>query len=437
MMEPRTLLLTATLGLCSPLLAQDPGAARPAPERQAPPAAEAPTEVPTDKAGEKAKTRSVAECIADLGSSSYRTRLAAERALREIGKDAVPALEKAVADADDPEVQWRARRVLRQIQGGSGGLVDRDTERSGTEAEGETAEVTPPSRGGRRGGLQPRAGQNRSGTDPVRDQFESLFERFERDFGIDIPRARFFEDGFFRDLHEQMQGQETRSQGMSVQIGPDGAVHVEVQQRNDKGEVEKKVYDAPDMETFQRQHPGVLQQNGLRMGLSPFGGGGVDWPNSPLFERSFRFGPQGFQPLDPRGRAGEPQGVEIEPPAPPPAGRRLGIAIQPEIPAPLRSYLELPEGTGLMVESVQDGSLAAALGLQKGDIITRIGERQIGSPQDVQDALGPIEKGAEVKVTFVRRGAVRTATAAKTEATAAPTAPKSERLQPRAGASIR
>ncbi|MCU0864871.1 MAG: PDZ domain-containing protein [Planctomycetes bacterium] len=441
MIDPKTLLLTAAMGLGAISLAQEPAPANPAPGAS-PPAAG--SQQPAEQPAETAKAKTVAQYIAELGSSSYRTRLAAERALREMGKDAVPALKQAVANADDPEVQWRARRVLRQVeQGGGGGLVERESTRGGDEPEVEAAEAAPPSRGARpgRGRLQPRAGQDPADADPMRDQFESLFERFERDFGIDIPRARFFEDGFFRDLREQMQGAGGRSQGMSVQIGPDGAVHVEVQERNDKGEVEKKVYDAPDLETFQRQYPGVLQQNGLRMGLSPLGGG-FDWQGSPFLQRGFRFGP-GLVPMDPQGAPEhielEPMQTEVSAPVPPPAGRRLGIAIQPEIPAAVRTYLELADGTGLMVESVQDGSLAAALGLQKGDIVTRIGEHAIGSPQDVQDALGPIEKGAEVKVTFVRRGVERTATAAKTEAAApaAKTEPKSGRLQPRQGGSIR
>lgn len=45
---------------------------------------------------------------------------------------------------------------------------------------------------------------------------------------------------------------------LSIRIDDDGAVRVEVEQRGDDGKAEKKVYEAPDMATFQRQHPGVL-----------------------------------------------------------------------------------------------------------------------------------------------------------------------------------
>ena len=422
MIDPRTLLLTTTLGLGLPLLAQDPGTAP-----VAPPAAEQPQEPasePTDK--------STGQWIAELGSTSYRTRLAAERALRKLGKDAVPALKQASKSAD-PEVQWRAKRVLRQIEQGmvgDEGLVERD--RPGQQPDEPQVQPQKPRQPGRSGAR----------LDPMRDQFESLFQRFERDFGIDIPRARFFEDGFFQDLREQMQGLQGRSQGMSVQIGPDGAVHVEVQQRNDKGEVENKVYDAPDLETFQREHPGVLQQNGLGMGLQPwvaqpFGGSlrGFAGPIVPGWTIDLDDLPsRAFGRLQPRGEGGSEPMVEVEPtepPAPPPVGRRLGIAIKPSIPNELRSYLGLEAGRGLWVESVQDGSLAQALGLKPEDIVTEIAGRPIGSTQDVQQALGAIGKGDPVEVKVLRRGAELTLRADKTEAAEAAPAPSNEPLQPR------
>jgi hypothetical protein len=42
----------------------------------------------------------------------------------------------------------------------------------------------------------------------------------------------------------------------------------------------------------------------------------------------------------------------------------------------------------------------------------------------VQAALGPIQKGADVEVHFVRRGAAKTAVAKKTEEAAADESPK-------------
>ena len=50
-----------------------------------------------------------------------------------------------------------------------------------------------------------------------------------------------------------------------MQIGPDG-VRVEVQEENDKGETENKVYEAKDLDDFHKKHPGVLKLHGLLPG---------------------------------------------------------------------------------------------------------------------------------------------------------------------------
>ena len=388
----------------------------------------APTKPPAVAA--PAPKKSVDELIKALGSDSYRARLDAERSLREIGEAAVPQLKKAAESGDDAEVQWRSRRVLRQIERGStGDLESRKRAEGGTDVQDPQQQPQQQPQDGQKPLTRRRAGAR----DPMRDQFESLFERFERDFGIDIPRARFFDDEFFRDLQDQMKSGTSRSQGMSIQIGPDG-VRVEVQEKGEDGKSDSKVYEAPDMESFQQKYPGVLQKNGLGMGLFPgatlrgfapglqFHDGGQSQPHVWTIPS---------QPGQGRRQLPPANDEAAEPPSPP-VGKRLGVSIQ-EIPAGVRQYLGLDEGTGLMVDSVSDGSLAQVLGLQKGDIVTHIGEHTIGSPQDVQAALAPIKKGASVEVRFVRKGETKTAKADKTEDTAAEPAekPKSEPLQRR------
>lgn len=443
MIELRKMLLVAATGLASSLLAQDPTAPKP-------PAVGAETSPPANTAQPEAATREagkeVANLIRQLGSDSYRQRVDAERRLRELGDVALPALRDAAAQKDDPEVQWRARRLVRQLDGAAP-LASRGRSEGGN-AKADDGKAND----GKRGDDRPADGQSQIESAPkvqrrlpvfggvdddMRQQFQSLFERLERDFGVDVPRARFFDDSFFRDLQEQMQPGGGASRGMSVQIGPDGAVHVEVQQQNDQGETETKVYDAPDMETFQREHPGVLQQNGLS--LSPFFRSGRLFGGDTMPGFRWEMGGPDVQvlPFGATPRRDRVPAMEVAPVAPP-AGRRLGIGIRPEIPAELREYLELPEGTGLMVDSVQPDSLASALGLQRGDIVTKIGERTIGSPQDVQDALGPIEVGGDVVVTIVRKGKEQVAKSKKNEANApAPTdadePARDGRLQRRSG----
>jgi hypothetical protein len=396
----RTVLLSTAAGIAAAVPAQE--AAAPA----KPPAAQAPT-------------KSAAQLVQELGSDSYRTRTDAEKALRQMGEQVVPELKKAAAQNDDPEVQWRARRVLRQIERGGDGQLEQRTPR-------------PDGGGGDDLQAQPRGG--RQGDDAMRHQFESLFERFERDFGIDIPRARFFHDDFFKDLQEQMKAGASGSQSMSMKVGPDG-VRVEVEEKGQDGKSEKKVYEAPDMETFQQKYPDVLRRNGLGMGLLP-GGGSFFFNGQPpqggQLPGVFRwngqgngfdaFGPQGgngWRVLTPKaGQQGldETEMAPVEPPPAPPAGKRLGVQVRNEIPDAVREYVGLGAGEGLWVDSVQDDSLAQALGLQQGDIVVKIGAHSIGSPQDVQQALGGINKGDQVEVQFVRKGERKTASAAKTEA---------------------
>lgn len=88
-------LLVALLAVPAPVRAADPPAAKPGPTAD--------------------------ELAADLGSASFAAREKAQRALWQLGKDAVPALEK-VARGDDPEASRRAQAVLDRF--GWGDLPD-------------------------------------------------------------------------------------------------------------------------------------------------------------------------------------------------------------------------------------------------------------------------------------------------------------------------
>ncbi|MBL8749257.1 MAG: PDZ domain-containing protein [Planctomycetes bacterium] len=375
----RPTLLAAVLGALPAAFAQEPVSKDPAPSQR-----------------ESVAGKSVEQWIGELGADSYRARIAAEKALKDLGKAALPELKKAADQGGDQEVQWRARRLVRQIErGGPGGLLPR-----------EAAPVDPPS---------PEA------DDSMERRFDDMFQQLERQFGIDIPRARFFQDDFFRDLKAQMPQAGSRSQGMSLQIGPDGAIRVEQKTTNEKGEVETKTYEAKSMEDFEAQYPGVLQQNGLGFGMRMFRG------SSPL---GLRFS---TPRIDPNPWVATPvpaPDLDDALVAPPPANSRLGVSIRPSISAELREHLGLDDDVGLMVEGVQSGTLAETLGLQRGDIVTRIGGHSIGSAQDVQKVLGGIEAGKAVEVTFLRKGAEKTATATK-QAPAESAAPPRERLERR------
>src|SRR3954471_11676211 len=57
-----------------------------------------------------------------------------------------------------------------------------------------------------------------------------------------------------------------------------------------------------------------------------------------------------------------------------PSRRRLGVALAPaHVARRLRRSVGLPERDGLLVRGVEDGSLAAAAGIQAGDLIVEVG----------------------------------------------------------------
>ena len=410
MMNDMRILLLAAAFLSPSGIAQDPGQPLP-PNVQVAPAG-------------------IQEWIQQLGSDKYRERLDAENKLRAQGKAAKGALEAAAADESDSEVQWRAKRLLRQL-GGAGqqrvdgskpqparpGLVERSRSRRDQDPKSTDVQL------------------RRASVDDVRVEFDRLFRELEQQHGIDVPRFRFFDDDFFKDIRSQV-GQ-SHSQGTSVQITP-GGVRVEVSETNEAGEADTKVYEAPDMETFRKKYPDVLK-DGVKIGFNLkgmglpslpddfLGGGriqlgepvrGFDWkmlrPRVVPFEKALRPPPVG-QPTPP----GAAEAV-------PPKGRRLGVMIQ-DLPDALRDYLELAPGVGLMIESVQRGTLAASLRLRAGDIVVGISGKKIGSPSDVRDALSLIKKGDDVEVAFIRRGERREASTKKVETAQA----DREQLQPK------
>ncbi len=426
-----TSVLCSSFLLASVLAIQDPKPGQEPRPEPTPPAVQQDAKTAPDAAALKA-------LVGKLGAETYRDRIEAEKQLRAIGKDALPALREALDQGADAETEWRARRLVRQIERDDGaGLRQRGEDAPAQQPQDAQA----PQQGGRRGQRLERRMQDGD----IEQRFDDLFRNLERDFGMDIPRHRFFEDGFFQDLQSQMdamrmelekamqQGGPTTGlrpgtgpgqgvgRGMSMQVGPDG-VRVEVTERNEKGEEVKKVYEAPDMETFREKYPGVVDAQGM---------GGIQFfMNRP--------GQGGGLRMLPRGRLDRGQVDLDEEPGlvAPPEDRRLGVTVRNEIPPDVRAFLELGEGRGLMVEQVQDGTLAAALGLRSGDIVLAIGEVPIGSTADVQKALGPIEAGKPVAVKVNRRGRELELSAPK-PAAPAPAEKKLEARKPEGGGEIR
>jgi S1-C subfamily serine protease len=82
-----------------------------------------------------------------------------------------------------------------------------------------------------------------------------------------------------------------------------------------------------------------------------------------------------------------------------PRRQRLGVAVAPSyVAARMRRSVGLPEREGVLVRGVEDGSPAAAAGIQGGDLIVEAGGRAITEPDDLVEALAALEFPFEVKV---------------------------------------
>jgi serine protease Do len=80
---------------------------------------------------------------------------------------------------------------------------------------------------------------------------------------------------------------------------------------------------------------------------------------------------------------------------------RLGLTYQ-ELTDQLARYFKV-EG-GLLVSSVNEGSPAAAAGVQAGDVIVRVNGKAVRSSDDLRDGLDALEPGAEVTLGLQREG---------------------------------
>ncbi len=82
-----------------------------------------------------------------------------------------------------------------------------------------------------------------------------------------------------------------------------------------------------------------------------------------------------------------------------PARPRLGVAIAPaHVARRLRRSVGLPPRDGILVRGVEDDSLAAAAGIEAGDLIVEAGGRAIADADDLHAALGAIEWPFELKL---------------------------------------
>ena len=83
---------------------------------------------------------------------------------------------------------------------------------------------------------------------------------------------------------------------------------------------------------------------------------------------------------------------------------RIGLALAPLSPD-LRNQLDVPDGThGVVVRNVEPGSPAEQAGLQAGDVIVGVGDKQVTSPSDAANAIRGASKDHAVALRIIRNG---------------------------------
>jgi serine protease Do len=82
-----------------------------------------------------------------------------------------------------------------------------------------------------------------------------------------------------------------------------------------------------------------------------------------------------------------------------PTRPRLGVAVAPShVARRMRRSVGLAERDGILVRGVEDDSLAAAAGIQAGDLIVEAGGKPIVRADDLHEALASLELPFDVKV---------------------------------------
>lgn len=69
----------------------------------------------------------------------------------------------------------------------------------------------------------------------------------------------------------------------------------------------------------------------------------------------------------------------------------------------LRDQLDLADDEGLAVKAVAEGSPAMASGILAGDLLLKLGENGVSSPDEVSQSLAKFQVGDEIKVTVMRK----------------------------------
>lgn len=106
---------------------------------------------------------------------------------------------------------------------------------------------------------------------------------------------------------------------------------------------------------------------------------------------------------DPARNAGKPAPKKPAPAGPAEMRTWLGISTHPVDPS-LREHLEIPEGFGIQVVEVMPDSPAAKAGLRSNDVLIRLDDQRLISPEHLSVLVRSMKRGDTVSLALVRKG---------------------------------
>jgi S1-C subfamily serine protease len=93
----------------------------------------------------------------------------------------------------------------------------------------------------------------------------------------------------------------------------------------------------------------------------------------------------------------------------------LGVTMQPvTLPAELRSKLNLPNESALVILSVEAESPAGRAGITLGDVLVTLEGEPVADTDDVQTVLNRSKIGETIRATILRGGELREVTPGRT-----------------------
>jgi serine protease Do len=81
----------------------------------------------------------------------------------------------------------------------------------------------------------------------------------------------------------------------------------------------------------------------------------------------------------------------------------LGVAVEDVSPA-LASHLSLPEGEGLLVAHIAHDSPAAKAGIERHDVLLRVGDQKLYSPEQLVKLIRSQKPGEKCSIELMRQG---------------------------------